>query len=62
MAPGIMCWGKKGSDSGSKRNEEIEKRLRADKKKASKEIKILLLGMSPLDPEKPTDHAGHRRR
>ena len=50
MAPGIMCWGKKGSDSGSKRNEEIEKRLRADKKKASREIKILLLGMSPLGP------------
>ena len=47
MAPGIMCWPKKGSD-GIKKNEAIEKQLRADKKKAAREIKILLLGMSTV--------------
>lgn len=42
-----MCFGggKSAQDEeGARKNEEIEKMLRADKKKAQREVKILLLG------------------
>jgi guanine nucleotide-binding protein subunit alpha, other len=45
MAPGIMCFGKKSVDPRAKRNDEIEKSLRADRKKMDQEVKMLLLGM-----------------
>lgn len=46
MASGIMCFGRKATtDPKSKNNEEIEKNLRLDKKKAEREVKLLLLGM-----------------
>lgn len=44
MAPGIMCFGRKTEDPGSRKNEEIEKQLRLDKKRADREVKLLLLG------------------
>jgi guanine nucleotide-binding protein subunit alpha, other len=44
MAPGIMCFGRKPVDSESKRNEEIERQLKADRKKQEREVKLLLLG------------------
>jgi guanine nucleotide-binding protein subunit alpha len=41
-----MCFGRKATpDPTSKNNEEIEKNLRLDKKKAEREVKLLLLGM-----------------
>jgi guanine nucleotide-binding protein subunit alpha len=49
MAPGIMCFGKKPQDPRSKKNEEIEKALRADKKRQEREVKLLLLGMADCD-------------
>lgn len=39
-----MCFGKKEDDPASKKNAEIEKTLREDKKKQEREVKILLLG------------------
>ena len=46
MAPGIMCFGsRKSADPDAAKNEQIEKMIRADKKKAAKEVKLLLLGM-----------------
>lgn len=43
-----MCFGgDQQADPGAKKNEEIEKSIRADKKKASREVKILLLGRYP---------------
>ena len=46
MAPGIMCFGsRKTADPDAAKNEQIEKMIRADKKKASKEVKLLLLGI-----------------
>ena len=46
MAPGIMCFGsRKSVDPDAAKNEQIEKMIRADKKKASKEVKLLLLGI-----------------
>ncbi|KAF2432719.1 guanine nucleotide binding protein, alpha subunit [Tothia fuscella] len=39
-----MCFGKKPQDPRSKKNEEIEKSLRADKKRQEREVKLLLLG------------------
>ncbi|KAF2838315.1 guanine nucleotide binding protein, alpha subunit [Patellaria atrata CBS 101060] len=44
MAPGIMCFGKKQEDPESRRNEEIEKVIRLDRKKQEREVKLLLLG------------------
>lgn len=44
MAPGIMCFGKKPEDPESKKNEEIEKGIRNDKRKQEREVKLLLLG------------------
>ncbi|KAJ9638966.1 G-Protein alpha subunit [Coniosporium tulheliwenetii] len=40
----IMCFGKKPEDPESRRNEDIEKALRADRKKQEREVKLLLLG------------------
>lgn len=45
MAPAIMCFGRKPVDPKSKKNEDIEKNLRMDRKKAEREVKLLLLGM-----------------
>jgi guanine nucleotide-binding protein subunit alpha len=42
-----MCFGKKPADPGLGQNEEIEKQLRIDKKKAEEEVKLLLLGTRP---------------
>jgi hypothetical protein len=41
-----MCFGdsKKQDDPGAKKNIEIDKQLREDRKKLGKEVKILLLG------------------
>jgi len=53
MAPGIMCFGKKPVDPNSRRNEEIEKVIRNDKKRQQREVKLLLLGTPcPLNPSK----------
>lgn len=41
-----MCFGKKEEDPGAKKNAEIEKTLREDRKKQEREVKILLLGTS----------------
>jgi guanine nucleotide-binding protein subunit alpha len=45
MANGVMCFGRKPVDPKSKKNEDIEKDLRLDKRKAEREVKLLLLGM-----------------
>ncbi|KAL9080166.1 MAG: hypothetical protein Q9157_001011 [Trypethelium eluteriae] len=39
-----MCFGRKAEDPDVKKNEEIERQLRLDKKKAQREVKLLLLG------------------
>ncbi|KAF9692878.1 hypothetical protein EKO04_009128 [Ascochyta lentis] len=44
MAPAIMCFGRKPVDPKSRKNEDIEKNLRMDRKKAEREVKLLLLG------------------
>jgi len=44
MAAGIMCFGKKPADPESRRNEEIEKGIRNDRRKQEREVKLLLLG------------------
>ncbi|KAH9866022.1 hypothetical protein J1614_008586 [Plenodomus biglobosus] len=46
MAPAIMCFGRKptAADPESKKNAEIEKNLRTDRRKAEREVKLLLLG------------------
>ena len=50
MASAIMCFGRKPSaaDPEARKNAEIEKNLRVDRKKAEREVKLLLLGMRPL--------------
>jgi guanine nucleotide-binding protein subunit alpha, other len=44
MAPALMCFGRKPQDPQKLKNDEIEKGLRADKKRQDREIKLLLLG------------------
>jgi len=40
-----MCFGgDQQDDTGAKKNQEIEKMIRDDKKKQTREVKILLLG------------------
>jgi hypothetical protein len=39
-----MCFGKKPEDPESRRNEEIEKSIRNDRRKQEREVKLLLLG------------------
>ena len=43
-----MCFGKKAEDPDAKKNEEIERQLKLDRKKAQKEVKLLLLGQYTL--------------
>lgn len=41
-----MCFGGRDKDeAGASRSREIDKTIRADEKKMSKEVKLLLLGM-----------------
>jgi len=49
MAPGIMCFGKKQEDPDSRRNEEIEKVIRNDRRRQEREVKLLLLGMCAIE-------------
>lgn len=49
MAPGIMCFGKKPEDPLARRNEEIEKVIRNDRKKQQREVKLLLLGTHAIE-------------
>jgi guanine nucleotide-binding protein subunit alpha len=42
-----MCFGKKPEDPESRRNEEIEKVIRNDRKRQEREVKLLLLGTDP---------------
>jgi guanine nucleotide-binding protein subunit alpha len=49
MAPAIMCFGKKPQDPRARKNEEIEKSLRADRKRQEREVKLLLLGTMTND-------------
>lgn len=44
MAPGIMCFGKKADDPNNRKNEEIDRQLRNDRKRQEREVKLLLLG------------------
>ncbi|KAE9963504.1 hypothetical protein BLS_007169 [Venturia inaequalis] len=44
MAPVLMCFGRKSQDPEKLKNEEIERGLRADKKRQEREVKLLLLG------------------
>lgn len=39
-------------DPKSKKNEDIEKNLRMDRKKAEREVKLLLLGMTRYNRER----------
>jgi guanine nucleotide-binding protein subunit alpha len=39
-----MCFGKKPTDPGAVKNEEIEKSIRNDRKRQEREVKLLLLG------------------
>lgn len=39
-----MCFNSTPDNLGATRNDEIEKQLKLDKKKAAKEVKLLLLG------------------
>lgn len=42
---GIMCFGSsKQDDPDARKNAEIEKQIKADQKKQSREVKMLLLG------------------
>lgn len=49
MAPGLMCFGKRQADPENRKNEDIEKSLRVDRKRAEREVKLLLLGIAPVD-------------
>ena len=42
-----MCFGRKPADPEFRKNEDIEKTLRVDRKRAEREVKLLLLGTSP---------------
>jgi guanine nucleotide-binding protein subunit alpha len=50
-----MCFGKKPDNPDARRNEDIEKAIRNDRKKQEREVKLLLLGtlnwilFAPLD-------------
>jgi guanine nucleotide-binding protein subunit alpha len=48
MAPAIMCFGRKPADPEFRKNEDIEKTLRVDRKRAEREVKLLLLGTLPI--------------
>ena len=44
-----MCFGRKSDDPRSKKSDEIDKILRADRKRQEREVKLLLLGMAHED-------------
>ena len=45
----IMCFGNaQKEDPDAKKNREIEKQLREDQRRMQKEVKLLLLGASPM--------------
>jgi hypothetical protein len=45
----IMCFGsRKGDEAGESRSRELDKIIRQDEKRMSKEVKLLLLGASSL--------------
>lgn len=52
MAPAIMCFGRKSDDPRSKKSEDIDKSLRAAKKRQEREVKLLLLGMVDVCSER----------
>lgn len=41
-----MCFGSRKDDSGEARSRELDRVIRQDEKKMSKEVKLLLLGES----------------
>ncbi len=41
-----MCFGSRKSDSGEARSRELDRMLRQDERRMSKEVKLLLLGRS----------------
>lgn len=55
MAPGIMCFGRKATqDPEHRKNEDIEKILRVDRKRAEREVKLLLLGTLSINSDTPS--------
>jgi len=62
MAPGIMCFGRKPVGPEVKRNEEIEKTIRADRKRQEREVKLLLLGAGTLSRPHIKDFRSHKAR
>jgi hypothetical protein len=59
-----MCFGgrDKGDDAGNARSRELDKAIRADEKRMSKEVKLLLLGANPSQAVAiGFPHAGGRR-
>jgi len=53
-----MCFGggpDKDEEAAALKNREIEKAIRADEKKAAKEVKLLLLGKLTLSFNRPID-------
>jgi hypothetical protein len=57
MAPAIMCFGRKPADPEFKKNDDIEKSLRMDRKRAEREVKLLLLGKSPVQSKHARVHS-----
>jgi guanine nucleotide-binding protein subunit alpha len=43
-----MCFGDRKEESGTARSRELDKIIRSDEKRLSREVKLLLLGMSAL--------------
>ena len=41
-----MCFGSRKSDSGDARSRELDRMIRQDERRLSKEVKLLLLGKS----------------
>lgn len=59
-----MCFGSKeqagaADDEGARKNAEIEKMLREDKKRVAREIKILLLGITLLIVKSSAEAMSH---
>ncbi|KAK5001388.1 hypothetical protein LTR60_007394, partial [Cryomyces antarcticus] len=53
-----MCFGKKAEDPDVRKNEEIEKQIRADRKKQAREVKLLLLANGTHEHELTVNDAG----
>ena len=43
-----MCFGDRKHEAGEARSRELDKVIRNDEKRLSKEVKLLLLGMIPI--------------